>query len=169
MCYIELKNEKYETLEDVKHLVQYILRVDINVIDAYQTLTTLDFSYLEFPNNSITSAIYMTSKSDFSDFSDFFSVTPVNKTLYKDNDNLKFSSNQDLYYFVKCDEESFDIEMRLDPNDSNTCISQSKDLYDITGERRKIYVHDVPYYIRVVKQDTIYSLLSDYIYVAKQQ
>ena len=150
-------------------LSEYILRVDINVIDAYQTLTTLDFSYLEFPNNSITNAIYMTSKSEFSDFSDFFSVTPVNKTLYKDNDNLKFSSNQDLYYFVKSDEESFDIEMRLDPNDSTTCISQSKDLYDITGERRKIYVHDVPYYIRVVKQDTIYSLLSDYIYVVKQQ
>lgn len=28
MCYIELKNEKYETSEDLKHLLQYILRLD---------------------------------------------------------------------------------------------------------------------------------------------
>ena len=28
MCYIELKNDKYETLEDLKHLLQYILRLD---------------------------------------------------------------------------------------------------------------------------------------------
>ena len=26
MCYIELKNDKYETSEDLKHLLQYILR-----------------------------------------------------------------------------------------------------------------------------------------------
>lgn len=149
-------------------LSEYTLRVDINVVGAYQKLTNLDFSYLEFPSNEIGSSVYMTSKSEFSDFNDFFSVTPANKTLYKDNGNLKFSSAQDLYYFVKCDEEDFDIEMRLDPNDPSTCISKSKELKDITGERRKIYVHDVPYYIRVVKQDTIYSLLTDYIYVVKK-
>lgn len=28
MCYIELKNEKYETLEDLKRLLHYILRLD---------------------------------------------------------------------------------------------------------------------------------------------
>ena len=28
MCYIELKNDKYETSEDLKHLLQYILRLD---------------------------------------------------------------------------------------------------------------------------------------------
>lgn len=149
-------------------LWQYEITANVKLKLKYSQLTTLDFSYLEFPSNEIGSSVYMTSKSEFSDFNDFFSVTPANKTLYKDNGNLKFSSAQDLYYFVKCDEEDFDIEMRLDPNDPSTCISKSKELKDITGERRKIYVHDVPYYIRVVKQDTIYSLLTDYIYVVKK-
>ena len=27
MCYIELKNDKYETLEDLKRLLHYILRL----------------------------------------------------------------------------------------------------------------------------------------------
>lgn len=149
-------------------LWQYEITANVKLKLKYSQLTTLDFSYLEFPSNEIGSSVYMTSKSEFSDFNDFFSVTPANKTLYKDNGNLKFSSAQDLYYFVKCDEEDFDIEMRLDPNDPSTCISKSKELKDITGERRKIYVHDVPYYIRVVKQDTIYSLLTDYIYVVQK-
>ncbi len=149
-------------------LWQYEITANVKLKLKYSQLTTLDFSYLEFPSNEIGSSVYMTSKSEFSDFNDFFSVTPANKTLYKDNGNLKFSSAQDLYYFVKCDEEDFDIEMRLDPNDPSTCISKSNELKDITGERRKIYVHDVPYYIRVVKQDTIYSLLTDYIYVVKK-
>lgn len=149
-------------------LWQYEITANVKLKLKYSQLTTLDFSYLEFPSNEIGSSVYMTSKSEFSDFNDFFSVTPANKTLYKDNGNLKFSSAQDLYYFVKCDEEDFDIEMRLDPNDPSTCISKSKELKDITGERRKIYVHNIPYYIRVVKQDTIYSLLTDYIYVVKK-
>ena len=32
MCYIELKNEKYETLEDLKRLLHYILRLDKKIV-----------------------------------------------------------------------------------------------------------------------------------------
>lgn len=34
MCYIELKNEKYETLEDLKRLLHYIFRLDKTAEDA---------------------------------------------------------------------------------------------------------------------------------------
>lgn len=34
MCYIELKNEKYETLEDLKRLLHYILRLDKTAEDS---------------------------------------------------------------------------------------------------------------------------------------
>lgn len=39
MCYIELKNEKYETLEDLKHLLQYILRLDKTAEDSQRANT----------------------------------------------------------------------------------------------------------------------------------
>ena len=39
MCYIELKNDKYETLEDLKHLLQYILRLDKTAEDSQRANT----------------------------------------------------------------------------------------------------------------------------------
>ena len=39
MCYIELKNEKYETLEDLKRLLQYILRLDKTAEDSQRANT----------------------------------------------------------------------------------------------------------------------------------
>ena len=39
MCYIELKNDKYETLEDLKHLLQYILRLDKTAEDSRRANT----------------------------------------------------------------------------------------------------------------------------------
>ena len=39
MCYIELKNEKYETLEDLKRLLQYILRLDKTAEDSQRVNT----------------------------------------------------------------------------------------------------------------------------------
>ena len=42
MCYIELKNDKYETLEDLKHLLQYILRLDKTAEDSQRALRQAD-------------------------------------------------------------------------------------------------------------------------------
>lgn len=39
MCYIELKNEKYETLEDLKRLLHYILRLDKTAEDSQRANT----------------------------------------------------------------------------------------------------------------------------------
>ena len=39
MCYIELKNDKYETSEDLKHLLQYILRLDKTAEDSQRANT----------------------------------------------------------------------------------------------------------------------------------
>lgn len=39
MSYIELKNEKYETLEDLKRLLQYILRLDKTAEDSQRVNT----------------------------------------------------------------------------------------------------------------------------------
>ena len=39
MCYTELKNDKYETLEDLKHLLQYILRLDKTAEDSQRANT----------------------------------------------------------------------------------------------------------------------------------
>lgn len=39
MCYIELKNDKYETSEDLKHLLQYILRLDKTGEDSQRANT----------------------------------------------------------------------------------------------------------------------------------
>ena len=39
MCYIELKNDKYETLEDLKRLLQYILRLDKTAEDSQRANT----------------------------------------------------------------------------------------------------------------------------------
>ena len=39
MCYIELKNDKYETLEDLKHLLQYILKLDKTAEDSQRANT----------------------------------------------------------------------------------------------------------------------------------
>lgn len=39
MCYIELKNEKYETLEDIKRLLHYILRLDKTAEDSQRANT----------------------------------------------------------------------------------------------------------------------------------
>ena len=39
MSYIELKNDKYETLEDLKRLLQYILRLDKTAEDSQRANT----------------------------------------------------------------------------------------------------------------------------------
>ena len=39
MCYIELKNEKYETLEDLKRSLHYILRLDKTAEDSQRANT----------------------------------------------------------------------------------------------------------------------------------
>lgn len=39
MCYIELKNEKYETLEDLKRLLHYIFRLDKTAEDSQRANT----------------------------------------------------------------------------------------------------------------------------------
>ena len=39
MCYIELKNEKYETLEDLKRVLHYILRLDKTAEDSQRANT----------------------------------------------------------------------------------------------------------------------------------
>lgn len=41
MCYIEFKNDKYETSEDLKHLLQYILRLDKTAEDSQRANTIL--------------------------------------------------------------------------------------------------------------------------------
>ena len=150
-------------------LDEYSLTVKINIEDKLRELTPLDFSYLSLPA-SISNAVYLSEKSEFSQFKEFIPVTSANKETFKENKLIKFSSGQDLYYFVRIDGDyhnDFDIEMRLDPNDSTTCISKSQDLYDITGEKRFITINDNTYYIKVISQDDIYSLLTNYIYVVQ--
>ena len=145
------------------------MTVKINIEDKLRELTPLDFSYLSLPA-SISNAVYLSEKSEFSQFKEFIPVTSANKETFKENKLIKFSSGQDLYYFVRIDGDyhnDFDIEMRLDPNDSTTCISKSQDLYDITGEKRFITINDNTYYIKVISQDDIYSLLTNYIYVVQ--
>ena len=39
MSYIELKNDKYESLEDLKRLLQYILRLDKTAEDSQRANT----------------------------------------------------------------------------------------------------------------------------------
>lgn len=174
-----LKVENYKEYNGIKDfpinlktretLDEYSLTVRINSKDKLRELAPLDFSYLNLPA-SISNAVYLTEKSEFSQFKEFIAVTSANKETFKENKLIKFSSSQDLYYFVRIDGDynnDFDIEMRLDPNDSTTCISKSQDLYDVTGERRYITINDNTYYIKVISQDNIYSLLTDYIYVVK--
>ena len=62
MCYIELKNDKYETSEDLKHLLQYILRLDTTSCGKIQSVAAKETMRC-FANCGIPLCLLLTSKS----------------------------------------------------------------------------------------------------------
>ncbi len=157
-----IKGFKIETLY-FRDLGEYTLTVQAVMKQAYQELTTLDFSYFEMPSN-YTNGVYITNNPLFESIEDFFFVNENNKTTFN---QMKFSMYGDLYYFVRSDED-FDIEVRLQADDPTTKISTSQDFCDIKGDKITMNIQGFPYKIKVIKQDTIYELLeSGKMYVVK--
>ena len=140
-----------------KNLGEHTLTVRATMREPYKEPVTLDFSQLQLPS-IYTQGLFITSNSLFNDRNDF---SFINGGL-KDNFNgLKFSMTRDLYYFSNCADSDFDIEVRLDPNDSSTCISSSQNFCDIMGRKITMEINGEPYAIKVIKQDTIFNLLEN--------
>ncbi len=166
---------------------EYTILIEVYLKETYSSPATLNFSQLETPS-SYTQGIYVvgeninteilgkSSKTDAEKLAGFTFINGGNKTNKsetKENEayfkNIKFSIYTDLYYFVKCSDPNYDIEIRLDASDPKTAISSSKTLLDIKGDKVTIEINGESYYIKVLKQDIIYELLEkDTMYVVKK-
>lgn len=157
---------------DKDGLSVYTVKAVIVLKSSYNMSTALDFSELEAPAD-FTEGVYITDNSQFSSLSDFAFVNAGNKIDFNQSitplgHQIKFSSSNDLYYFIKSSDPNFDIEMRLDPSDPSTVMSTSKNFCDITNTPLTLEVNGTPYKIKVIKQDIIYELLDNKIYVVKK-
>lgn len=171
---------------EYNYLGEYTLLINVYLESIYSTSAILNFSQLETPNN-YTQGLYISrtlnseilgksSKTDTEKLTGFTFVNGGNKTnasSSKDTEayfkNIEFSSYIDLYYFVKCSDPNYDIEIRLDASDPTTAISSSKTLLDIKGDKVTIEINGEAYYIKVLKQDIIYELLEkNTMYVVKK-
>lgn len=171
---------------EYKPLGEYTLLINVYLESIYSSSAILNFSQLETPNN-YTQGLYISrtlnseilgksSKTDTEKLTGFTFVNGGNKTnasSSKDTEayfkNIEFSSYIDLYYFVKCSDPNYDIEIRLDASDPTTAISSSKTLLDIKGDKVTIEINGEAYYIKVLKQDIIYELLEENtMYVVKK-
>ena len=154
---------------DKSMLSVYTVKAIMVLKSSYNMPTALDFSQLDTPSD-FSEGLYITNNSLFESLSDFSFVNSGNRYDFNKNSlsPITFSSSNDLYYFIRSTDPNFDIEMRLDANDPNTVISSSKDYCDITNTPLTLEVNGMPYKIKVIKQDTIYELLDDKIYVVKK-
>ena len=147
------------------NLGEYTVTITVNLKGAYKEGVALDFSTLNLIDYS--DAVYITSNDQFETLNDF---SPIHLNNKDDFSSIKFSMYRDLYYFTVSSNSDFDIEIRLDPDDPSTVISTSKDFCDIMGNPLTIEVHTGEfYYIKVIKQDTIFELLTvDKMYVVNK-
>lgn len=147
-----------------EELGEYTITISINLKSAYKEPTTLDFSTLNLANED---GLSITSNEQFESLSDFSYISSINKDNFS---SIQFSIYRDLYYFTTSADSNFDIEIRLDPDDPSTIISSSKNFCDIMGNPIAIEVRPGEfYYLKVIKQDTIFELLTnDKMYVVNK-
>lgn len=144
------------------NLGELTITIKVMLRQTYKNATTLDFSYCDLPAD-YSQGIYITDNALFESIDDFYFVHGGVKDTFN---TLEFSMSKDLYYFVRSDSD-FDFEIRLDPNDPTTKISISQDYLDIKGDKISMKINGIPYKIKVIKQDIIYELLNEKMYVVK--
>lgn len=158
-------NYKVNTLPEDSFLNTYVFTAVIDLNRRWEGPAPLDFSNLNLPD-SYTDGVYITDNSEFKDIKPFVLIYSGNKNTYK---SLKFGLNNDLYYFVNSQTDpDFDIEIRLDPNDPSTVVSIAKEYTDIMGNPLSIEVDGAPYYVKVLRMDSIYEIMSNVLYVVKK-
>ena len=170
---VNVENYKdYNGIKDFKvrrliyrDLGEYTINIYVSLNGTFKEPTTLDFSFAQMPN-IYTQGVYMTDNPLFASLADFSFIGGGNKDTFN---SLSFSYVKDLYYFTNTSDSTFDIEIRLDPNDPTTTISTSQNFCDIMGNVITMEINGEKFYIKVIKQDTIYELLdSGKMYVVKK-
>lgn len=131
---VEITKNK-ETLSSLWQRKMVIEPILTQVQSQYKSI---DMTSMGFSNQS--EAIYMTNNINFEDDIDFTGVD----SLTKFNETIEFGLSKDIYYFTVSESENFEFDVYVNydgdsaSKDEVFCISETKQLYDIAGNKIQI-------------------------------